>query len=86
MNQLPDAVVASRPTATVGCYTVPDSDPVLVTFRVSSPLTRRESSGSGQEIPVLLAGRHGVDDHLVAALEEEDDGLEQAGLSVEAES
>lgn len=29
MNQLPDAVVASRPTATVGCYTVPDSDPVL---------------------------------------------------------
>lgn len=26
MNQLPDAVVASRPTATVGCYTVPDSD------------------------------------------------------------
>jgi hypothetical protein len=65
---------------------LPVRDPVLVTFRVSSPLTRRESSGSGQEIPVLLAGRHGVDDHLVAALEEEDDGLEQAGLSVEAES
>lgn len=46
---------------------------------------RDELLRSGQEVPVLLPGWHGVDDHLVAALEDEDDGLKQARLGVEAE-
>ncbi|WP_207083450.1 MULTISPECIES: hypothetical protein [Nocardioides] len=50
MNQLPDAVVASRPTATVGCYTVPDSDPALA--RSAS----RSCTGTLRE-PILLRSR-----------------------------
>src|SRR5690625_3709719 len=40
---------------------------------------------SGQEVPVLPAGWHGVNDQFFAALEDEDDRLEQASLGVEAE-
>lgn len=40
---------------------------------------------SGQEVPVLLAGWHGVADQFVAAHEGEYDGLEQACPGVEAE-
>ena len=54
---------------------VPEPDPVLVTCLV----------GLGQEVPVRPASRHGVDNHLVAAREDEDDSLEQARLGVEAE-
>lgn len=43
-------------------------------------------SGSGEEVPVLLACRHGVDDHFFTALENQDNGLKQASLSVEAKS
>src|SRR5690625_7189201 len=40
---------------------------------------------SGQEAPVLPAGWHRVNDQFVAALEDEDDRLEQASLGIEAE-
>ncbi len=40
---------------------------------------------SGQEIPVLLAGWHGVNDQFFAALEDEDNCLKQASVGVEAE-
>lgn len=41
---------------------------------------------SGQQVKVLLAGRHGVDDHLFSALIDEDDGLQQPRVGIEPES
>lgn len=38
-----------------------------------------------KEIPVLLTGRHRVDDHLLASVELEHNGLQQPGMSVEAQ-
>lgn len=64
-----------RAFSTIGSRGVPGRDRAAVTW----------SFGSGQEVPVLPASRHGVDNHLVAAGEDEDDGLEQARLGVEAE-
>src|SRR5690625_7253116 len=40
---------------------------------------------SGLEAPVLPGGWHRVNDQFVAALEDEDDRLEQASLGIEAE-
>lgn len=56
------------------------------TSRNRDPLGVPERSGSGQELPVLSASWHRVDDHLVTVLEDEDDGLEEARLDVESES
>lgn len=39
----------------------------------------------GEQIPVLLAGRHRVDDHLLATFEHQHHGLQQPGMGVEAE-
>lgn len=54
--------------ATKGCANRGMSGPVSGFPRVCS--------GLGQEVEVLLARRHGVDDHLVAVLKDEDDGLQ----------
>ena len=53
---------------------------------VVGPVGSHERRRSGQQTPVLLACGHGVDDELVAALEDKDDSLEQTSVGVEAES
>ena len=40
----------------------------------------------GQEVEVLSAGRHGVDNDLVAVVEDQDHGFKEAGFRVEAEA
>lgn len=41
--------------------------------------------GSGQKLPILPPSRHRVDDHLLAALEDQHNGLQQPRLRVEPE-
>ena len=40
---------------------------------------------SGKQFPILLAGGHRVDDHLVATFEHQHHGLQQPGMGIEAE-
>ena len=65
------AASSSRPARHLGAMSTPSAADVRV--------------GSGQKIPVLPPSRHRVDDHLLAAPEDQHNGLQQSCLRVEPE-
>lgn len=44
--------------------------------RPRSGMSEHRSVSSGQEVPILLAREHGMNDHLLTTLEDQDHGLE----------